>query len=134
MPLAEPAFAATTGPRSSRGWALPYSRLNTMAFNRDHLRYFVAVADEGQITQAARRLFMAQPALSQAISQLETELGLKLLDRHARGVTLTDAGETFLEKARAAVAVKPRSGGLPNRSHAPSAESSRSGSSARLRR
>jgi DNA-binding transcriptional LysR family regulator len=74
-----------------------------MAFNRDHLRYFVAVADEGQITQAARRLFMAQPALSQAISQLESELGLKLLDRHARGVTLTEAGEAFLEKARTAV-------------------------------
>jgi DNA-binding transcriptional LysR family regulator len=74
-----------------------------MAFNRDHLRYFVTVADEGQITQAARRLFMAQPALSQAISQLETELGLRLLDRHARGVTLTDAGEAFLQKARAAV-------------------------------
>jgi DNA-binding transcriptional LysR family regulator len=75
-----------------------------MPFNRDHLRYFVAVADEGQITQAARRLFMAQPALSQAISQLESELGLRLLDRHARGVTLTDAGQAFLEKARAAVA------------------------------
>jgi DNA-binding transcriptional LysR family regulator len=74
-----------------------------MAFNRDHLRYFVAVAEEGQITQAARRLFMAQPALSQAISQLESELGLRLLERHARGVTLTDAGEAFLEKARAAV-------------------------------
>jgi LysR family transcriptional regulator, benzoate and cis,cis-muconate-responsive activator of ben and cat genes len=74
-----------------------------MAFNRDHLRYFVTVADEGQITKAARRLFMAQPALSQAISQLESELGLRLLDRHARGVTLTDAGEAFLEKARAAV-------------------------------
>jgi DNA-binding transcriptional LysR family regulator len=74
-----------------------------MAFNRDHLRYFVAVAEEGQITQAARRLFMAQPALSQAISHLESELGLRLLDRHARGVTLTDAGEAFLLKARAAV-------------------------------
>src|SRR5476651_335290 len=74
-----------------------------MAFNRDHLRYFVAVADEGQITQAARRLFIAQPALSQAISQLESELGLRLLDRHARGVTLTGAGEAFLTKARAAV-------------------------------
>ena len=46
---------------------------------------------------------MAQPALSQAISQLESELGLRLLDRHPRGVTLTDAGEAFLEKARAAV-------------------------------
>jgi len=74
-----------------------------MAFHRDHLRYFVAVAEEGQITQAARRLFIAQPALSHAISQLEAELGLRLLDRHARGVTLTDAGEAFLEKARAAV-------------------------------
>jgi DNA-binding transcriptional LysR family regulator len=84
------------------GFAL-FSFLTEMAFNRDHLRYFVTVADEGQITQAARRLFMAQPALSQAISQLETELGLRLLDRHARGVSLTDAGEAFLEKARTAV-------------------------------
>jgi DNA-binding transcriptional LysR family regulator len=75
-----------------------------LSFKRDHLRYFVAVADEGQMTRAAKRLSIAQPALSQAISQLEAELGLKLLDRHPRGVHLTAAGSAFLEKAREVVA------------------------------
>jgi DNA-binding transcriptional LysR family regulator len=74
-----------------------------MSFKRGHLLYFVTVADEGQITRAARKLALAQPALSQAIAQLESELGFKLLERHARGVTLTPAGEVFLVKARAAV-------------------------------
>jgi len=75
-----------------------------MAFRRGHLLYFVAVADEGQLTRAAAKLHVAQPALSQAISQLESEVGFQLLERHARGVRLTSAGTVFLEKARAAVA------------------------------
>jgi DNA-binding transcriptional LysR family regulator len=74
-----------------------------MAFKTDQLRYFVTVAEEGQITRAAEKLYIAQPALSQAISQLESDLGLRLLDRHPRGVRLTPAGEAFLEKARAVV-------------------------------
>jgi DNA-binding transcriptional LysR family regulator len=74
-----------------------------MNFKRGQLLYFVTVADAGQITRAARRLHLAQPALSRAISQLESDLGFKLLERHARGVTLTPAGEVFLVKARAAV-------------------------------
>lgn len=68
------------------------------------LRYFVAVAQEGQITQAARRLRLAQPALSQAIARLESQMGVKLLDRNPRGVTVTPAGEAFLEKAQATLA------------------------------
>ena len=56
------------------------------------------------MTSAARRLGIAQPALSQAIAQLESELGLKLLDRHPRGVTPTRAGVAFYDKARVAVA------------------------------
>jgi DNA-binding transcriptional LysR family regulator len=75
-----------------------------MPFRRGQLRYFVTVAEEGQITRAARRLNVAQPALSHAIAQLESELGLALLQRHPRGVTLTAAGEQFYEKARLAVA------------------------------
>jgi DNA-binding transcriptional LysR family regulator len=74
-----------------------------MNFKRGHLLYFVTVAETGQITRAARRLNVAQPALSRAITQLESDLGFKLLERHARGVSLTPAGETFLVKARAAV-------------------------------
>ena len=75
-----------------------------MSFRRGQLEYFVAVADEGQMTRAARRLGLAQPALSQAIAQLESDLGLKLLDRHPRGVTLTEAGAALYAKARLAVA------------------------------
>jgi DNA-binding transcriptional LysR family regulator len=72
-------------------------------FNRGQLRYFVAVVEDGQLTRAATRLHVAQPALSQAIAKLESQLGLKLLIRHPRGVTLTPAGQVFFEKARAAV-------------------------------
>src|ERR1017187_10560100 len=77
-----------------------------MAFKRGQLHYFVTVADEGQMTRAAHKLHIAQPALSQAIAQLESELGVGLLERHARGVTLTPAGEAFLPKARAALAAE----------------------------
>lgn len=65
------------------------------------LRYFVAVAQEGQMTRAAHRLQLAQPALSQAIARLEAQVGLKLLERHPRGVSLTAAGAAFLDKAQA---------------------------------
>ncbi len=75
-----------------------------MPFRPNQLRYFVAVAQEGQITRAAEKLYVAQPALSHAIAQLESDLGVELLERHARGVTLTAAGEVFLAKARVAVA------------------------------
>ncbi len=75
-----------------------------MSFRRDQLRYFVAVADAGQVTSAAAQLHMAQPALSQAIANLEEDVGFRLLERHARGVSLTPAGALFLEKARTAVA------------------------------
>jgi LysR family transcriptional regulator, benzoate and cis,cis-muconate-responsive activator of ben and cat genes len=75
-----------------------------VVLGRAQLRYFVTVAEEGQITRAAARLHIAQPALSHSIAALEAELGVQLLERHARGVTLTSAGEALLPKARAAVA------------------------------
>ena len=68
------------------------------------LRYFVAVAQEGQMTRAARRLALAQPALSQAMARLETQVGAQLLERHPRGLALTQAGDAFLEKAQATLA------------------------------
>jgi DNA-binding transcriptional LysR family regulator len=72
-------------------------------FKAHQLRYFVAVAEEGQVTRAAKKLHIAQPALSQAIAKLEGELGMPLLTRHSRGVTLTGAGEVLFERARLAV-------------------------------
>jgi DNA-binding transcriptional LysR family regulator len=75
-------------------------------FSQVQLRYFVTVSEEGQITRAARRLHIAQPALSQALAQLEAELDIVLFVRHPRGVTLTPAGEAFLVKARAALAAE----------------------------
>jgi DNA-binding transcriptional LysR family regulator len=75
-------------------------------FSQVQLRYFVTVSEEGQITRAAKRLHIAQPALSQALAQLEAELEIVLFVRHPRGVTLTPAGEAFLVKARAALAAE----------------------------
>jgi DNA-binding transcriptional LysR family regulator len=80
--------------------------MEPVVFNRGQLRYFVTVAEEGQLTRAASRLHVAQPALSRAISKLESQLGVKLLVRHPRGVALTPAGEVFFEKARVAVAAE----------------------------
>jgi DNA-binding transcriptional LysR family regulator len=56
------------------------------------------------MTRAARRLQLAQPALSQAIARLESQVGVRLLERGPRGVTPTHAGEAFLEKAEATLA------------------------------
>jgi DNA-binding transcriptional LysR family regulator len=75
-----------------------------MEFKRGQLRNFVTVAEDGQMTRAARKLHLAQPALSHSIAQLESELGVVLLERHARGVSLTAAGEAFMPKARTALA------------------------------
>ena len=69
-----------------------------------HLRAFLAIADEGTITGAAARLNLTQPALSRTLRQLETHLGLRLVDRSTHHLHLTAAGETFRERASAAVA------------------------------
>jgi LysR family transcriptional regulator, hca operon transcriptional activator len=66
-----------------------------------HLRYFIAVAEEGSLTVAAeKRLHTAQPSLSRQIRDLEIELGCELMTRSVRGIELTAAGRVFLDHAR----------------------------------
>ncbi|MFD9353499.1 LysR family transcriptional regulator [Streptomyces sp. NPDC060031] len=64
------------------------------------LQYFVAVAEEGNVGRAARRLLMSQPPLSQRIRELEADLGCVLFVRTPRGMTLTPPGEVLLAEAR----------------------------------
>lgn len=64
-----------------------------------HLRYFEAIAHSGNVTRAAAVLRVSQPSLSQALKELETEVGLPLLVRGPRGSVLTDAGREFFKHA-----------------------------------
>ncbi|MEU9020833.1 LysR family transcriptional regulator [Actinomadura sp. NPDC048394] len=67
------------------------------------LRYLVAIADAGNLGRAAEALFVSQPALSYALRRLESELGVRLFDRHAGGVTATAAGADVVAEARRTV-------------------------------
>src|SRR5215470_908103 len=67
------------------------------------LAYFVAIAEERNFTRAAARIPIAQPAISQQIRRLETELGEPLFLRHRRGIQLTPAGQALLPHARTAL-------------------------------
>jgi DNA-binding transcriptional LysR family regulator len=68
-----------------------------------HLRAFVAVAEEGTFTKAARRLHISQPPLSKQVRQLERELGTMLFVRRRDGIELTRDGAMLLERAQAAL-------------------------------
>ncbi|MCO7125401.1 LysR family transcriptional regulator [Sporolactobacillus shoreicorticis] len=65
------------------------------------LRYFLAIAQEGQITRAAKKLNIEQPPLSRQLKQIEEELGVILFDRQGKGMALTEAGSVFRVKAEA---------------------------------
>src|SRR2546422_4261600 len=76
-----------------------------MAMELRHLRYFVAVVEEGSLTTAAElRLHTSQPSLSRQIRDVEYQVGAELLSRSVHGVELTAAGKAFLDHARLALA------------------------------
>ncbi len=81
------------------------------------LRYFIAVANEGQISRAAMELNVSQSAVTTAVKQLETLLGTRLLDRHASGVSLTYDGSIFLDHARRVLTTVDEAVRAPRRRH-----------------
>jgi LysR family hca operon transcriptional activator len=68
-----------------------------------HLRYFIAAAEMGSLTEAAKRVLTSQPSLSRQIRDLEHQVGVELLSRSVHGVKPTAAGEAFLDHARLAL-------------------------------
>ena len=78
----------------------PRSALSSPAVSLTHIQSFVAVAEEGHVGRAARRLHLTQPPLSRHILTLEDELGTPLFERTSRGMRLLPAGEAFLGHAR----------------------------------
>ena len=83
------------------------------------LRNFIEIADHGSITDAARTLGISQPGLSRQLKDLEKELGVKLLIRGNRRVTLTEDGTYLLNRARELTAIAERTKNNLQGKHAP---------------
>ena len=85
---------AGAGRRAQKG-VVPF-----VAVSLTQVQSFIAVAEEGHVGRAARRLHLTQPPLSRHILSLEEELGARLFERTPRGMRLLPAGEVFLAHAR----------------------------------
>ena len=70
-----------------------------MAFTLRQLQYFVAVAEQGSVTRAAQNLSISQSSVTEALKELESDLGVTLFDRHPRGLAITHNGHQFLRHA-----------------------------------
>ena len=70
-----------------------------MAFTLRQLQYFVAVAEQGSVTRAAQNLSISQSSVTEAIKELESDLGVSLFERHPRGLSITHNGHQFLRHA-----------------------------------
>ncbi|WP_267555009.1 LysR substrate-binding domain-containing protein [Rhizobium rhizogenes] len=70
-----------------------------MAFTLRQLQYFVAVAEQGSVTRAAQNLSISQSSVTEALKELEGDLGVELFDRHPRGLSITHNGHQFLRHA-----------------------------------
>jgi len=71
-----------------------------MPFTLRQLQYFVAVAGHGSVSQAARGMSISQSAVTEAVKELEADLGVRLFDRHSRGLNITHKGHQFLRHAK----------------------------------
>ncbi|MGO7905893.1 LysR family transcriptional regulator [Rhizobium leguminosarum] len=70
-----------------------------MAFTLRQVQFFVAVAEQGSVTRAAQNLSISQSSVTEALKELETDLGVELFERHPRGLTITHSGHQFLRHA-----------------------------------
>ena len=68
-----------------------------------HLRYIVAIAETGNFTRAANRLFLTQPSLSRQIKDVEDDIGFPIFLRHRKGVDITPAGQLVVSYAQEAL-------------------------------
>lgn len=75
-----------------------------MPFTLRQLQYFVAVAEHGSVSHAAQALAISQSAMTEAVKDLEADLGVRLFDRHARGLAITHRGHQFLRHAKSILA------------------------------
>ena len=80
--------------------------MRSNGYTQGRFSYFITVAETGTITKAARVLHVSQPSLSQYLTRLEHDLGVKLLDRNSTPIALTEAGTIYLEYVRSVLALE----------------------------